>query len=103
MSGQFYFREEYIMMKEESQDDAFDENDYEDRLDNGHHKDKEMVDTIIDNVPQETVEVNTEEEQSPVPSPMDHVPEPNRQEMFSNLVQKSQESVISLASNPIAS
>jgi hypothetical protein len=62
-----------------------------------------MIDNEINNIPQEIVEVKTEEQKSSVRSPKDDSHVPTNQEIFSNLLQRTQESIISTASNAITS
>ena len=99
----FPSREEYMMMKDEVHDDAFDENENNGHLGDGNHRDEEMIDNEINNIPQEIVEVKTEEQKSSVRSPKDDSHVPTNQEIFSNLLQRTQESIISTSSNAITS
>lgn len=97
----FPSREDYMIMKEEVHDDAFDENENSGQLGDGNRRDEEMIDSDMDSIPQEAVEVQIKEE-SPARSPKNGPVTP-KQEIFSNLLQRTQESIISSASNPIAS
>jgi hypothetical protein len=47
-----------------------------------------MIDNEINNIPQEIVEVKTEEQKSSVRSPKDDSHVPTNQEIFSNLLQR---------------
>lgn len=93
-----FFREEYnMMMKEEAQDDSYNEGHLGDRID----KDEDMNDSEIDSISQEMIEVKTEDQIS-VHSPKDISHVPTNHEIFSSLLQKAQESM-SAASSHIAS
>lgn len=98
----FSYREEYhMMMKEEAQDDAYNENDNEGHLGDRIDKDEDMNDSEIDSISQEMIEVKTEDQIS-VHSPKDISHVPTNHEIFSSLLQKAQESM-SAASSHIAS
>ncbi|CAC5419517.1 FOXP2_4 [Mytilus coruscus] len=98
----FPSREEYhMMMKEEAQDDAYNENENEGHLGDGIHKDEDMIDSEIDSISQEMIEVKTEDQTS-VHSPKDTSHVPTNHEIFSSLLQKAQDSM-SATSSHIAS